>query len=135
MGNPSERENTTRYATDKINHLLDNNDFTSAVLLTSIYVNMRLKTLITVRLNPPQQHWQDTSNAFNSLLGYKNLLSVCNMLGLMKGCNFKQLKDLWEKRCVVAHETELWKNISPQEQQEIRELCNSAIDFLKKTTG
>jgi predicted Fe-S protein YdhL (DUF1289 family) len=95
---------------------------------------MRLKTLITLRLNPPEKYWQDTSNAFNSLLGYKNLVNVCDKLGLIKDIDTKALRDLWDKRCRVAHETELWKNISPKEREEINRLCHSAIDFLNKTT-
>jgi hypothetical protein len=138
MGLSINRKKTTKLATAKINDFLDREDFTSALLLASIYVHMRLKTLITLRLNPPQKHWRDISNSFNSAnspLGYNSLLNVCNKLDLVENEDKNRLKQLWNMRNSIAHETELWKTITERKQQEIIELCHYATEFLKNTNN
>jgi len=137
MGDITERRETTAFAVAKISGLIDAKDYTSAILLSSIYVEMRLRTLITLRLNPPQFNWECTSKAFSSLLGYSKLLNVCDKVGLlkqrMKRCSKKQLKALWEKRCNIAHESNLWRGITEGDEKEIVNLCNYAIMFLEDT--
>jgi hypothetical protein len=96
---------------------------------------MRLRTLITLRLNPPEEYWQKTSDSFDSLLGYGTLATVCSKLGLIGDFDIKLLKDIWEKRCKVAHETELWRTVPEAERKDIERLCNFAIDFLRQTTN
>ena len=136
MGLLITREKTTKYATEKINDLLERQDFTSALLLASIYVHMRLKTLITLRLSPPKEHWRDIADSFNSggsPLGFYGLINVCSKLGLVQNQDTRKLKGLWTHRNKIAHDTELWKKISDKKQREIIELCDFAKKFLKNT--
>lgn len=136
MGLLIKRESTTKLATKKINNLIKEEDFTSALLLASIYAHMRLKTLITMRLKPPKEHWRAISNSFNSgnaPLGYNTLLNVCNKLGLVQNQDKNQLTKLWAYRNRIAHETDLWKKLSDKQQREIIKLCKYATEFLKNT--
>ena len=127
----SEREETTKYASKKIKSYLDGEDYTSALLLSSIYVNMRLRSLLADRLFPPRNKWKAVSNKLD--VGFNRLLNLCQELGLLHGFNKKPLKNLWEKRCNVAHESKLWKELSQKDKEDIRQLCESAIKFLEKT--
>jgi hypothetical protein len=130
-----ERQKTTEYAAKRIKCFLDDGEHISALLLASIYANIRLRTLLTSRLNPPKEKWEYTSNAFDSLLGFNKLLNLCDKLGLLHGQNPKKLRDLWEKRCNVAHESELWKELSDEDKKEITQLCECTIKFLNETNS
>ena len=131
----TEREETTDYAKKKINLFLKDSEHISALFLASIYVNIRLKTLLTNRLSPAQEKWTNTSNVIDSLYGFKKMVSLCDKLELIP-ITPKTLKNLWDKRSEVAHESKLWKEdqLPDEEIKEITELCNSAIDFLQKTS-
>ena len=65
----TEREETTDYAKKKVNKFLKNKEYISALLLTSIYMNIRLKTLLTNRLSPAKEKWKETSNSVDSIYG------------------------------------------------------------------
>lgn len=136
MGLSINREKTTKLATEKINELLGRKDYTSALLLASIYVHMRLKTLITLRLNPSQENWRDISNSFNSSLsplGYNSLINVCNKLDLVTNEDKNKLKRIWVLRNNIAHETELWKALPKKKKMEIDKLCKHVAKFLRST--
>jgi hypothetical protein len=136
MGLTIDRKRTTKVATEKISELLERNDYTSALLLASIYVHMRLRTLITLRLNPPQENWRDISNSFNSSLsplGYNSLLNVCGKLHLVTVEDKNNLKRIWALRNSIAHETGLWKALSKKKKTEINRLCKHAAEFLRST--
>jgi len=129
-----ERQETTNYAKKKINQFLKDKEYFSALLLASIYVNTRLRTLLTNRLSPTEEKWEETSNIVDSLYGFKKMVSLCDKLGLIP-INPKTLKNLWDERSAVAHESELWKEdeLADEKIKEITGLCNSAIEFLEKT--
>ncbi len=129
----SEREQTTSYATKTIKAYLAKGDHISALLLTSIYLNIRLKSLLTEKLSPPENKWKTTSALLH--IDFKRLVDLCNLLGLLKGYSSEKLKTLWDMRNKVAHESELWRDLSEKEQDEIVNLCESAIEFLKKTNS
>lgn len=131
-----DRENTTKLATKRINELIERDDVISALLLASIYAHMRLRTLITLQLRPSKKHWREIANSFNSggsILGYGALVSVCNKLELVQNEDKEQLKDLWRLRNSIAHETDIWKGITKDDEKEMKALCNFTIEFLKKT--
>jgi len=128
----SEREETTKYARERIDTYLKNDDFISALLLASIYLNIRLKSLLADRLSPPKAQWRKTSRMLD--IGFNRLVNLCNQLGLLKHHNPKNLKKLWDKRCKVAHESKLWRGLSQRNKEDIDRLCRSAIEFLEKTT-
>lgn len=131
----TEREETTRYARKKINSYLHSHDYISALLLASIYVNIRLRSLLTNRLSPTKDKWEKTSRVLDSLLGFNKLVNLCDHMGLIVDCKPKKLKGLWTKRCNVAHESKLWRTLQPEDKTEIAQLCKSAIDFLQKTNS
>jgi len=130
----TEREETTDYAKRKIDSFLENHEYLSALLLASIYVNIRLRSLLTNRLSPPKNEWKKTAQVLDSLYGFKKMVSLCDKLGLIPN-KPKILKNLWDKRSSVAHESTLWKEeeLSDEEKKEITHLCKSAIKFLQQT--
>jgi len=126
-----ERKKTAKFAKEKISDFLDNERHTSALLLSSIYVNLRLRTLLTEHLSPTKSKWRAVSNKLD--IGFNRLLSLCNEFDLLYGFNTEPLKRLYKRRCKIAHESELWREISPEDKKEIKSLCESAIEFLENT--
>lgn len=126
-----EREKTARFAKEKINDFLDNGGYTSALMLASIYVNLRLRSLLTEYISPTENKWRTVSNKLD--IGFNRLLSLCKELNLLYGFNVEPLKRLYNRRCKIAHESELWKKILPKDKEEIKSLCESAIEFLENT--
>jgi lysyl-tRNA synthetase class I len=135
MGDQKTRESTSNSATEKINQMLTDNDYTSALLLASIYVDMRARTLITLQLNPPEGKFESISNILSSEVGFRRLINICELLGKIEHDEAEALGQLYGKRNKVAHATKLWKEVSEEEQAEITRLCNVAIKFLEKTTN
>ena len=129
----SEREETTKYANNIVSSYLKKKEYTSALLLASIYVNIRLKSLLTDRLSPSKSKWRSVSKKLN--FSFNNLLDRCNRLGISKKYDFnpKYLKKLWKMRCSIAQESKLWKKLSEKDEENIEELCLSAKAFLEKT--
>ena len=126
-----ERQKTANFVKEKVNALLDDENHTSALLFSSIYVNLRLRTLLTEYLSPAKNKWRGISEKLD--IGFNRLLSLCDEFGLLHGFNKKPLTKLWEKRCKIAHESSLWKKVPPKEKEAIKNLCESAIDFLENT--
>lgn len=126
-----ERDKTAKFAKKKINEFLDNGGHTSALLLASIYVNLRLRTLLTEYISPTKSRWRAVSNKLD--IGFNRLLSLCNEFDLLNGFNTEPLKRLYKRRCKIAHESELWKKICPEDKEEIKSLCQSAIELLENT--
>jgi RNA processing factor Prp31 len=136
MGNQIIRQETTDIATNKIIQMLnDKKDYTSALLLASIYVDMRIRTIIALQLDLSGQRFEEISNILDSQVGFRNLIGIIENMGKIKKQEADKLRELYTERCKVAHETTLWKDVSEAKQEEIKKLCNVAIDFLKKTTN
>ena len=131
MGSNSEREKTTEYATTAIYSLLENKDYISALLLSSIYAQIRLRSIVTDRLFPAQDKWKRTSK--NIGISFRKLVNLCYDLELLDIQEKTDLKHLWTKRCNVAHESTLWKKLLNKEEKEIDQVCNTTIQFLKRT--
>lgn len=132
MGKPSEREKTTDYASKTINSYLNEKDYTSALLLSTIYAGIRLRSLITDWVSPPNTKWKKTSEILDRTPFWR-LVNLCDQLKLLEDHEKKSLDELWKKRCKVAHESKLWKKLSPQEAAKVDQLCKSAIQFLERT--
>jgi len=128
-----EREETTKYACSKIKEYLHEEDFTSALMLSSIYVNIRLRTVVTDRLYPPKRKWGNISRKLD--IGFNRLLNLCEELDLLYGFDKRILGNLWKKRCNVAHESRLWKQLSRRDKDEIESICKAAMQFLEKTSS
>jgi len=137
----NEREETTKYAKGKIETFLKNHDYVSALFLSSIYLNIRLRSLLTDRLLQPKNEWKENEwKEISRMLtgigkGFNTFVNLCNRLGLLEGHNPEDLKGLWNMRNKIAHESELWKSLSERDEKEIRRLCKSAIEFLEKTNS
>jgi len=129
----TEREETTKYAQEKIRKYLENCDYTSALLLSHIYVDMRLRSLITDWLSPPEGKWKTTSKEILTELKFWQLKKICRQRELLCGDENKELEKLERKRNYIAHESKLWKSISPDERVQIEHLCRFTIQFLERT--
>lgn len=134
MGTKSEREKTTRYAVKQINRYLKppKPDHKSALLLSAIYATIRLRTLLTDWVSPPNDKWKETGKLFN--LKFAGLINRCKQHGLLIGKERETLDGLRKKRNQLAHETKLWKGVSPKEKKKIELLCKSTVKFLERTT-
>lgn len=134
MGEPSEREETTNYAKETINAFLDKREYHFALLLSYIYVDIRLRSLLTDWIKPAKKRWKKTSEIL-SWIGFRGLVIKCDKLGLLSNEERENLDELREKRNKVAHESTLWKGgVQPDEEKKIKRLCKSAIKFLERTT-
>jgi len=134
MGDKSEREGTTKYAVKKINSYLTapKPDYKSALLLSAIYAEIRLRTLLTDWVSPPKDRRKETGKLFN--LKFNGLINRCKHHKLLDGKERKTLDELRKKRNQLAHETALWKKLPTKEKKNIALLCKSTIQFLKRTT-
>lgn len=132
MGTLSEREKTTEYASKTIDFYLKEDKHTIALLLSSIYADIRLRTLLTDWISPPQSKWKKTSEILDRFNLWK-LIDLCNKHKLLRGNEKKNLDALREKRNKVAHESKLWKKLSKDEKKRIEELCRFTIKFLERT--
>ena len=132
MGKLSQREETTKYASKTINSYLKNDKHTVALPLSSIYADIRLRTLLTDWISPPKRKWKKTSKILDRFDLWK-LIGLCNEHKLLRDNEKKNLHALREKRNKVAHESDLWKKLSDDEKKEIENLCRFTIQFLERT--
>ena len=134
MGKPSERKETTEYARKTINSFLKEKEYPSALLLSHIYTDIRLRSLLTDWVNPPKKRWKRTSEILGRI-DFRGLVIKCDGLGLLVGDERKDLDALNDKRNDVAHESRLWKGgLQPAEKKKIERLCKSTMKFLERTT-
>lgn len=110
-------------------------DYISALFLSAIYVDMRLKTLLTARLSPRKNKWKDVHAQLGDLLGVNRRLSVCANLGLVSPAMVRNLKKLWAMRSEVAHESRVWQKLTNEDVRKIKRLCKAAMTFLEQTNG
>jgi len=128
----TEREETTEYASKKINSYLENDDYTSALLLASIYASIRLRTLLTNWISPPKDKWKQTSEILK--LNFSRLITLCTQHKLLHDNENKKLDALRKKRNEIAHESALWKELSDKEEKKkIKQLCMFTKNFLERT--
>lgn len=135
MGDQSEREKTTEYASERIKSFLEKSeaDYISALLLSSVYVNLRLRTLLTDWVKPPRNNWKRVSSEVINCLDFHELIVLCSRYKLLINGERKKLEKLRKKRNHVAHESTLWKKLKERDKKQISSLCNFAIQFLERT--
>jgi hypothetical protein len=126
-----ERERTTDFAEGEFRKYLDANDLAPALVCTSSFVHMRLKTLLAFRLKRDGDDWKRIHD--NLDISFRGAVNLCEILGLIRGKTSEELRRLWKKRNQAAHETNLWRDMSEREKEEARHLCESAISFLRRT--
>jgi hypothetical protein len=130
----TEREQATKYAVDQIQeYLIKDYDYTSALLLAAIYVHMRLKSLLTDRLSPDKKQWKEVHVRLGDLLGFRRTVSICKSLGLVSEEMSKNLKELYDMRSEVAHESRIWRELKNLDVEKVKRLCKCAIEFLEET--
>jgi hypothetical protein len=130
---PTEKEQTTSYAVSQIDEYLNlDYNYFSALFFSAIYVHMRLKSLLTDRLRPEKVEWKQVHNYLGSL-SFKASVSICECLKLIEPEMSKDLKDLWDLRGKVAHESTPWREPTNEMVREIKRLCKVAMDFLDLT--
>jgi hypothetical protein len=134
-----DRDNTTRYASAQIDNLLSRGEHTSALLLAFIYVDIRLTSLLTDRLSPSEEKWEELADLIGNL-NFRRKVELCTKKGLFDRLPMEpsqlgtKFKKLGEKRNDAAHETRLWKTIGQHDAIAIRERCQFAKEFLAITT-
>lgn len=136
MGTRSVREKTTEYASKVINSYLHKSkpEYTVALLLSSIYADIRLRTLLTDLISPTTKNrWEITSSEVLGKPNLMNLINSCYKHQLIDRNQKKNLHALRGKRNKVAHESELWKRLSEDDKRETENLCKFTIQFLEKT--
>jgi hypothetical protein len=138
MGTIPERKKTTKYACERIKTYLEGKepDYTSALLLSSIYADMRLRTLLTDWMSPTPDKWEKTSSLVLNKISFWGLIVLCDKLGLLQDKKErKNLDELREERNNVAHDSTLWKKLEEPKKKKIERLCNFTMKFLKRTNG
>jgi len=134
MGNPTEKTKTTDYVIKTIRANLNAQGYTSAILLSFIYVNIRLRTLLTDYLSPAREKWKET-HAILSSLQFPRLLKYCKTYKLIDEGEREKLAKLADKRNYLAHESVLWRKLTQEDVNNIEQHCQFAITFLKDTTS
>lgn len=128
----SERENTTKYACDKIDSFLKQCDYTSAILLSTIYAHIRLRAMYTDWLAPPENEWKET---FDKQKGtFSVFIYRCGKSRLFIGEEKTNLDSLRNLRNNIAHESKLWRETTPEDERNIKNLCKFTKKFLRRTT-
>lgn len=127
-----EREKTTKDAQIVINYYLKMQEHNVAVLVSAIYADIRLRTLLTDFISPSNRKWKQASEILDEL-DLSKLITLCKKNKCLIGKESKNLDDLRKMRNKVAHESKLWKKLNADEKKKIEELCKSALDFLKRT--
>ena len=139
MGTVSKRRKTAKYACKKIRDYLESEepDYTSALLLSSIYADMRLRSLLADWVSPStQDKWEKTSSEILNKISFRGLIILCKKFNLLTDKkDAKNLDDLREKRNKIAHESRLWKKLKGPEKKKIEWLCNFTIEFLERTSS
>lgn len=129
------RKYTTVKAIDNINAYLQRQDYASALFLSSIYVHIRLKSLLSDKLaRRHEEKWGIVFAELNELkLGFSLALRMCRAAGLISPRQFGEMKRLWRKRNSLAHESTLWRDMAADDVTEIIRLCDCVEGFLEKT--
>jgi len=132
----TERKDTTAKAVGKINEYLHRRDYASALFLSSIYVHIRLKSLLSDKLAHRQKEkWRVVFAELNKLrLGFSPALRMCRAAGMISSERFGEMKQLWQKRNSLAHESALWRDMGTDDVSEIVRLCKCAEGFLEETS-
>ena len=136
LGTESERKETTRYAKEKINLFLDSGEHSLAVLVSEIYLNIRLKSVLVdwIYRNKESNYdvWKTTTTLFDRV-GFSVLVGDCKKLGILTNNEETKFNRLSHHRNVAAHQSKMWRNGLPQpEANEIEELCRFVIEFLER---
>ena len=77
-----DRWHTTRAASTRVQDLLSHNEYSSALLLAFIYVDIRLTTMLTDSLSPPEHKWDETADVIGSL-NYRRKVELCRKKHLL----------------------------------------------------
>jgi hypothetical protein len=130
------RKYTTVKAIDNINAYLQRQDYASALFLSSIYVHIRLKSLLSDKLAHRQKEkWRVVFAELNELrLGFSPALRMCRAAGMISSDRFGEMKQLWKKRNSLAHESALWRDMGTDDVSEIVRLCKCAEGLLEDTS-
>lgn len=140
MADLSEKEETTAYATEKINSLVDQGEYHLAVLVAYIYAGIRLRTLLTDWIQPDKAQscdnkWKQVSEIFKDM-NFHGLMVNCNRLGLLKAGEYEALDELRKKRNDIAHESRAWRlGTQKDENDKIRRIRDSLLKFLERTNN
>ncbi|MCW4023339.1 MAG: hypothetical protein NWF02_09295 [Candidatus Bathyarchaeota archaeon] len=133
-----ERVKTTRNVTTKINAFLNGPepDYISALLIAELYLNIRLRTLLTNWISPTEnRNWKKISNQVINHIPFPTLLRLCKDNDLLPSeDDVEKIRKIHIKRNDIAHYPRLWNGVKDKsEQKEFREFCKFTQDFLERT--
>jgi len=135
-----DRLSTARSASTRLENLLSRKEYSAALLLAFIYVDMRLTTLLTDVLCSSEDNWEEIADIVE-YLGFRRKVERCKKRGLLSALRFSEkkldseLEKLREKRNDAAHETRIWKGLDAHEIQAVKRRCQFAQEFLEMTAG
>lgn len=135
MTDQTARQNTTKYAVERIERELGENfDWITALFVSAIYVDIRLRSLLTDRLAPDKAKWEEVHRRLGDLWGINRRITLCNNLGLITDDVARNLKSLWDVRSETAHESRIWVELKEKDKERIGHLCEEATKFLRDTS-
>lgn len=131
----TERQETTDYAVRMISKFLNDDDPISAVLLTHIYSNIRLRSVIADHLRGKDTGvaWKRIQDflrvpSFSLLLRYarRHKLLVKDYLGVLDNLN--------SRRNFIAHESKIWRKLTPEDEEDLIAAVQTSVQFLRETS-
>lgn len=128
----TEREETTQYVIKTIDSCFERNEYTSALLLSSIYVGIRLSTMLTNYLSPNKEKWKETHELLNKI-NFNGLLKHCKEKNILSRSDKDKLDKVNALRNKIAHESTIWREPSIEDIRNIKEKCEFVKDFLQRT--
>ena len=109
----------------------------TAVIIAAIFVEIRLRTLISHALDP-----KNVSRArFRDILkedqwSFRDLLNLAWKLGIVTTYHKKKLTALYDLRNRMAHDWKYWTQLPDEETlRNLEAACRSAIMFMHDTQG
>jgi hypothetical protein len=93
----TDREATTDYAIQRIDLCLGQDEFATALLLSSIYADIRLTSILASYFSPTEGRWKDLSRSI-SRVPFRAKLKLCKEFGLVRKETRRKLSDLYDMR-------------------------------------
>ena len=131
----TEREETTDYAVKKVSKFLKEDDLISAVLLSHIYANIRLRSVITdyLRGTDSGKSWKRIQD-FLKVPSFSLLQKYAREHDLLTKDQLGVLENLNSRRNHIVHESAIWKKLTPEDEEDLNIASQTAVQFLIETT-
>lgn len=121
-------------AREDIEYELEKRNYRSAVLISAIYLQTRLTTLMLrgLQINDGEARTR-FKDVFNRItLG--GLITNCDKTRMISGSEETMLSKFSHLRNDIAHDLEMWGPLSSKMKQAIKHWCNEVILFMEETS-